>query len=78
MTRSVHLGNCARFMGFRDCPACGETLFAASRAEFVRADRVILQWRCDTCGYGFETIADTRGGAAGARRLSDMSSGAPS
>ena len=61
MTRSVHLGNCARFMGFRDCPACGETLFAASRAEFVRADRVILQWRCDTCGYGFETIADTRG-----------------
>ncbi len=60
MTRSVHFGDHARFMGFRDCPACGETLFAAAHAEFVSADRVILQWRCDTCDHGFETIADTR------------------
>jgi len=31
--------NGAQFMGFRDCPVCGETLFAAERAEFVCVDR---------------------------------------
>jgi C4-type Zn-finger protein len=49
--------NGAQFMGFRDCPDCGETLFAAELAEFVCADRVVLHWRCDTCGHRFQTIA---------------------
>jgi rubredoxin len=52
--------NGAQFMGFRDCPVCGETLFAAERAEFVCVDRVVLHWRCDGCGHEFRTIADMR------------------
>lgn len=52
--------NGAQFMGFRDCPVCRGTLFAAERAEFACADRVVLHWRCDTCGHGFRTIVDTR------------------
>ena len=53
-------GNGAQFMGFRDCPFCGETLFAAERAEYVCEARVVLRWRCDACDLGFHTIADTR------------------
>jgi C4-type Zn-finger protein len=50
----------ARFMGFRDCPSCGETLFAAERAEFVCADRATLSWCCDTCGHAFKSDVDLR------------------
>lgn len=52
----------APFTGFRDCPACGEMLFAAEHAAFVCADRVTLYWRCDTCDHAFQTGVDTRRG----------------
>ena len=60
MTTDSRLRTFARFMGFRDCPACGETLFAAEYAAFVSADRVTLHWRCDACDYVFRTRVDTR------------------
>jgi hypothetical protein len=47
----------ARFMGFRDCPGCGETLFAAEHAEFICTDHMILCWRCDACDHAFQTTA---------------------
>jgi ribosomal protein S27AE len=58
MTTSVRLESYVRFMGFRDCPACGEILFAAEHAEFVCADRVILRWRCDACDHAFQTTTN--------------------
>lgn len=51
-------GRSARFMGFRECPACGETLFAAERATFVYVGKVTLHWRCDACSLQFTTDAD--------------------
>lgn len=60
MTKSTHLEDYVRFMGFRDCPACGEMLFAAERAEFVSAYRVTLRWRCDFCDHAFQTDVDAR------------------
>jgi hypothetical protein len=57
MTTSARLESHARFMGFRDCPACGETLFAAEHAEFICADHMILCWRCDACDHAFQTAA---------------------
>jgi ribosomal protein S27AE len=59
MMTSARFENRARFMGFRDCPACGETLFAAEHAEFVCADHMILRWRCDACDHAFQTSANT-------------------
>lgn len=52
--------NHAHFMGFRDCPVCGEILFAAEHAEFVHADHMILRWRCDVCDHCFQTTAAAR------------------
>lgn len=52
----------ASFMGFRDCPACRETLFAAEHAAFVSADQIILYWRCDACDHAFQTRVDMRRG----------------
>jgi ribosomal protein S27AE len=43
----------AQFMGFRPCPNCGETLFAAEAAEFVIGSEVRLRWRCDACDHAF-------------------------
>ena len=60
MTTNSRLRTSARFMGFRDCPACGETLFAAEYAAFVSADRITLHWRCDACDHVFQTRVDTR------------------
>ena len=55
---SVRPEDGARFMGFRACPACGETLFAAERAAFTCAGDIVLRWRCDTCDHAFETYAE--------------------
>lgn len=54
---TARLENYAHFMGFRACPVCGDILFAAEHAEFVRVDRMILHWRCDTCDHCFQTTA---------------------
>ena len=43
----------AQFMGFRPCPKCGETLFAAEAAEFVVGPEVRLRWTCDACDHAF-------------------------
>ncbi len=43
-------------MGLRNCPACGELLFAAVAATFVQATGVTLRWSCDYCDHRFETI----------------------
>jgi rubredoxin len=67
MMMSARLENHARFMGFRDCPACGETLFAAEHAEFVCTDHMILGWRCDTCDHVFQTSANVGRVAASTR-----------
>ncbi|HWV51714.1 hypothetical protein [Pseudorhodoplanes sp.] len=45
----------SRFLGFRACPACGETLFAAEHGIFGGGDRITLHWRCDSCDHRFET-----------------------
>ena len=58
MTMTAQFGRYAQFMGFRDCPACGATLFAAEHAEFVCTDRITLRWRCDACDHAFQTSAD--------------------
>lgn len=57
---SDRLKSHARFMGFRDCPGCGETLFAAEHAEFICTDHMILRWRCDSCDHTFQTTAATQ------------------
>jgi ribosomal protein S27AE len=63
MMTTARIENHARFMGFRDCPVCGETLFAAEHAEFVCADHMILRWRCDACDHSFQTTAAVARGA---------------
>ena len=57
MIKSTHCEHYVRFMGFRDCPACGEMLFAAEHAEFVCAGCVTLHWRCNSCDHMFSTNA---------------------
>ncbi len=60
MPMGSRLAKYARFMGFRDCPVCGETLFAAERAEYVCADHATLHWRCDTCGHAFKSDVELK------------------
>jgi ribosomal protein S27AE len=45
----------AEFMGFRACPKCGETLFAAEAAEFILGPEVRLRWTCEACDHAFGT-----------------------
>ena len=65
MTTSARLESHPRFMGFRDCPACGETLFAAEHAEFICADHMILCWRCDACDHALRQVAEKASVKAG-------------
>ncbi len=37
-----------------NCPACGESLFAAAATEFTEG-LVINTWACDACDYEFRT-----------------------
>jgi ribosomal protein L37AE/L43A len=37
------------------CAQCGEILFMPEWSEHVDERRVRHLWRCDACGYGFET-----------------------
>ena len=46
----------AQFMGFRSCPNCGETLFAAEAAEFVVGSEIRLRWTCDACEHAFASL----------------------
>lgn len=55
MAMSTRVKSHMHFMGIRDCPECGDVLFAAERAEFVSAERIILWWRCDSCDHVFQT-----------------------
>ncbi len=55
----------AQFMGFRSCPKCGETLFAAEAAEFVIGPEIRLRWRCDACDHAFAS-SETAGAAVAA------------
>jgi hypothetical protein len=64
MTTDSRSRTVARFMGFRDCPACGETLFAAEHAAFVAVNYVTLFWCCDACEHVFPTDVETRRGPA--------------
>lgn len=48
----------APFMGFRDCPACGEALFAAEQATFACVGYIVLRWRCDACDHALQTYAE--------------------
>jgi transposase-like protein len=60
MTTDSRLRRVGRFMGFRDCPACGEPLFAAEHAVFVCESYVTPSWRCDACDHVFQTPVDTQ------------------
>jgi transposase-like protein len=54
-----NMARAARFMGFRSCPKCKETLFAAEAAVFVVGHRVQLHWKCDSCEYVFTSSTET-------------------
>ena len=38
-----------------ECAQCGERLFAPEWSEYLESHRVRHLWRCEDCGYNFET-----------------------
>ena len=38
-----------------ECAQCGEALFLPEWSELVDERRVQHLWKCDVCGYAFET-----------------------
>ena len=38
-----------------ECAQCGERLFAPEWSEYVHERRVRHLWKCEPCGYSFET-----------------------
>lgn len=38
-----------------ECAQCGDALFMPDWSEHLDATRVRHLWRCDACGYAFET-----------------------
>jgi ribosomal protein S27AE len=51
------------FLGFQECPACHEPVFAAEAAEMTQST-VRYRWSCDICGNRFESEAALVGVAA--------------
>jgi hypothetical protein len=58
MMSTLQLRKVPRFMGLRNCPACGELLFAADAATFTQTTGITLRWSCDSCDHSFETTEE--------------------
>jgi DNA-directed RNA polymerase subunit RPC12/RpoP len=52
------------------CTKCGERLFVPEASEYFEANSVRHYWKCEPCGYSFETTACF--GAQRGRRRSDQ------
>jgi hypothetical protein len=39
-----------------ECAQCGEFLFLPEWSEHLKAGCVRHLWKCDACGYSFETV----------------------
>lgn len=53
--RARHSADFARSRPVIECAQCGQRLFVPEWSEYLEASRVRHLWRCDECGYSFET-----------------------
>ncbi len=49
-------GGFARSRPVIECVQCGERLYVPEWSEYRDGGRILHLWKCEACGYSFETV----------------------